>query len=721
MKSHKLACAVKIAVALWLAAATGFAADRGTVIVQDETWKPLVYEKDIVSGSVLDFSPLLDAPAGKHGFLTVSHGKFVFAGRPDTPVRFYGVNLVNTANYYDKAWCERLADRLARMGYNAVRLHHFDNLIVRKTEHSSVELDPARADQIDYLFFCLKQRGIYITTDLYTCRVLVKGEIPELPEQAVSGDTFKGLVLTLDSAWANWAAFSKNLLTHINPYTGLAWKDDPALVGISLVNEDTIFGLWYQKDLNDLYNNRRFGDWAQQRGIKHMTRDERQMLRQQFLVDTYGKAYAKMRNFVASLGVKAPITDQNKWNLIPLSLARAEYDYVDNHFYWDHPRFLGAAWRLPVRPMDGGRSVLSDAASAPGKCFPTRIFGKPMTITEFDYAYPNRFRAEGGAVAGAYASLQDWDALYRFAYAHSDTSVKEQRPSVFFDVAADPIKALSERIAILLFLRGDVRKASDAYPVVVSKHCCENLATLGEFPKDVWQLGLIGRTGTVPADAPPDRLPDGTVALAGLEKEDPKSKGWGRPFFPSSKEQGAIQAMIAAGAVDRRLVDLDQGLFTSSTGEISLDAKKQTFKVVTQRSETLIAPEGLTIAGKVMKIENRQSRGVFFAAACDQRKLTDSRRVLILHLTDSHCDGDKFNGPDMTVWEKNGSLPHLVRNGKARMTLQGDFAAHKLYAIDMTGKRVAELPLAKAAGGVTLELEVSSQGRTAVAYELVQE
>ena len=54
-----------------------------------------------------------------------------------------------------------------------------------------------------------------------------------------------------------------------------------------------------------------------------------------------------MRNFVASLGVKAPLTDQNKWNLIPLSLARAEYDYVDNHFYWDHPRFLGAAWRLP--------------------------------------------------------------------------------------------------------------------------------------------------------------------------------------------------------------------------------------------------------------------------------------------------------------------------------------------------------------------------------------
>ena len=89
--------------------------------------------------------------------------------------------------------------------------------------------------------------------------MLVKGEIPEFPQQAVGGDLFKGLVFVLDSALANWAAFSRNLLTHVNPYTGLAWKDDPALAGLSLVNEDTIFGLWYQKDLNDMYNNQRFG------------------------------------------------------------------------------------------------------------------------------------------------------------------------------------------------------------------------------------------------------------------------------------------------------------------------------------------------------------------------------------------------------------------------------------------------------------------------------
>ena len=36
--------------------------------------------------------------------------------------------------------------------------------------------------------------------------------------------------------------------------------------------------------------------------------------------------------------------------------------------------------------------------------------------------------------------------------------------------------------------------------------------------------------------------------------------------------------MLEAGVVNRRLVELDQGLFTSSTGEISLDAKRQRSK-----------------------------------------------------------------------------------------------------------------------------------------------
>lgn len=52
------------------------------------------------------------------------------------------------------------------------------------------------------------------------------------------------MVFVLDSAMENWKAFAKNWLTHVNPYTGLALKDDPALLSLSLINEDNISSCW---------------------------------------------------------------------------------------------------------------------------------------------------------------------------------------------------------------------------------------------------------------------------------------------------------------------------------------------------------------------------------------------------------------------------------------------------------------------------------------------
>ena len=59
-------------------------------------------------GSALDMSGLLDAPAGRHGFLTVRGDRFVF--EDGTEARFWGGNLFGEANFPDKANAERLAD-----------------------------------------------------------------------------------------------------------------------------------------------------------------------------------------------------------------------------------------------------------------------------------------------------------------------------------------------------------------------------------------------------------------------------------------------------------------------------------------------------------------------------------------------------------------------------------------------------------------------------------
>ena len=73
---------------------------------------------------VLDFSYLLDAPAGKHGFVRSSRGHLFF--EDGTRARFLGFNIAARSNTPDHADAERLAERFASMGVNVIRLHAAD-------------------------------------------------------------------------------------------------------------------------------------------------------------------------------------------------------------------------------------------------------------------------------------------------------------------------------------------------------------------------------------------------------------------------------------------------------------------------------------------------------------------------------------------------------------------------------------------------------------------
>ena len=66
---------------------------------------------------------LLDAPAGKHGFIRVENGRFV---NDAGPVRLHATNLTGPANFPTHEQADKLAARLARFGINCVRLHYFD-------------------------------------------------------------------------------------------------------------------------------------------------------------------------------------------------------------------------------------------------------------------------------------------------------------------------------------------------------------------------------------------------------------------------------------------------------------------------------------------------------------------------------------------------------------------------------------------------------------------
>jgi len=692
-------------------------------IVPNREWQPIAYYKDIVKGSVMDFSTRLDAPAGKYGKIIVRNGKLVFADRPDVPVRFYGQNLCGSAQYLDKAWAERLAERLAASGYNAVRIHHHDDALVLKKNGTSTELNPVKVDQLDYFIACCKKRGLYITTDLYVSRSLVKGEIPEFPDQTVSRTSFKGLAFVCPSVMTNWEKFSRNWLTHVNPYTGMALKDDPVLISLSLINEDTIEHEAYLEPWVTEYYMKKFSAWLAANG-KSGSADKLNPAWPLFLFETYNTGFAHMKQFVRDLGCAAIISDQNMQDMPILTLMRNNYDYVDNHFYWDHPRFPITPWKLPA--SFSNVSALSRYAEVPACYAPTRIYGKPMMITEFDFATPNHFRAEGGVLTGAYAGVQGWDALFHFAYAHGDNNViNPNAVAGFFDTSADPTKALSERIGIIEFLWDQVTPAPLAFAVPVSTLAGKDFTS--RYPSELNRLALVAQVGSVvPVNGQyaTGSLPENLRGIINIEPVAAPAVN-GVPQFQAVKhETDLIPEMTQRGILKSDLVDLKRGIYRSAHGQLELNHQDKTFKAVTPGCEAMILPEKLSAAGQFMQVVNQKNRAVFCIAAVDRRPLVSSRRMLILHITNTLPTKMKFGNAKMTLLESNGQAPFLVQDGKAQVTLTGAKSGvrYQLYAVTTGGERLYQVPVTLDADGhPQFALNIISGKEPAMAYELIQE
>ena len=191
--------------------------------------------------NITNISNRLDAPAGKNGFVRVENGQFVTdAGR----IRFWGTNTCFAANFLDHDASDRMADRMARFGINCVRLHHLDMRDIWGTGRitSQMTLDPGQMDKLDYFVSALKKRGIYVNMNLHVSRSL--DERDGFPPNVNRPSHDKGI----DNYYRPFIdankKYARDLLTHVNPYTGNAYKDEPAVAMIEINNENSIITMW---------------------------------------------------------------------------------------------------------------------------------------------------------------------------------------------------------------------------------------------------------------------------------------------------------------------------------------------------------------------------------------------------------------------------------------------------------------------------------------------
>ena len=189
----------------------------------------------------------LDRPAGHHGFVRAEGERFVTdAG----PIRFWGTNLCYEACFPTRQEAKRLAARLARLGINCVRLHHMDSRDIWGNSPNRLTIDPRQLERLDYFVAQLKRHGIYVNINLHVSRWFDKAEgFPNRQRRPLFDkglDNFEPRMIQLQEKYA------RDLLTHVNRYTGNAYTDEPAVAMVEINNENALLAAWRANQLDDL-------------------------------------------------------------------------------------------------------------------------------------------------------------------------------------------------------------------------------------------------------------------------------------------------------------------------------------------------------------------------------------------------------------------------------------------------------------------------------------
>ena len=181
-----------------------------------------------------------DAGAGE--ILSVRNGHFY---KGDELFRFMGTNICFSASFCNHEAAERLAETFARFGIRVVRLHHMDSHDIwgKNFEKTKTEIDPERLERLDYLIAQFEKRGIYVNINLHVSRGFDERDGFEnsksLHNQCKGIDNFEPRMIALQKKYA------RDLLTHVNPYTGRAYTDDPGVAMIEINNENSVVACWF--------------------------------------------------------------------------------------------------------------------------------------------------------------------------------------------------------------------------------------------------------------------------------------------------------------------------------------------------------------------------------------------------------------------------------------------------------------------------------------------
>lgn len=505
----------------------------------------------------LSFLNAAEKPAGKRGFLKAVEDKLVF--EDGTVARLWGTNLTAYVLFgTTRENVKQQARRLSELGFNLVRLHHHDspwvnpNVFGDQKSPDTQNLSSAMLDKLDWWIKSLKDEGIYIWLDLHVQRNLKPGDriddFEEIAKGKPSAD-LKGFSYVNRSIIEAMKRFNEAYVTHRNNYTGLRYKDDPAIVAMLITNENDVtnhFGNALLPDKKVPKHNALYMARAEAFAAKHgLPKDKTWRSWEHgpsklFLNDLEHRFNSDMIRHLRSLGVKVPVVTTSTWGSNPLSSlpALTAGDIIDAHSY-------GGIGELEKNPIHAPNLVHWIAAA--------QVAGKPLSVTEWNVErFPVADRHAIPLYIAASARLHGWDAVMQYAYAQVPLN-EPGRPSNWH-AFNDPALVATLPAAALLYRRGDVREASTIYAFAPGK---EHLFNQSISPRNAVALRTAAEKGKLVIALPQ------TGELPWLEKSgipagaevitDPKR---------SLINRDAAEAVSDTGELRR---NWEQGIYTINT------------------------------------------------------------------------------------------------------------------------------------------------------------
>jgi hypothetical protein len=415
-----------------------------------------------------------DRPAGRHGPVKAEGDRLVF--EDGTPARFWGANLAGPALFLTpRGVIPRQARRMAQLGFNLVRIvQHEANWVSpnifgsnnRDTRH----LDRAALDSIDYWIKCLKDEGIYVWLDMHYLREIKPADGVALGREEIARakNIIWGFNYINPEVQNLMKEFQRQYLGHVNRYTRLAYKDDPAVVGVLITNENDLtfhFGLQFLPDKHNPVHQKLFEqktkEFVEATGMpaNQVWRTWEPGPSKYLLSDVEHQFNHMMIGELRSDGVKAPIATTNLWSpyalfsLPPLT----DGDVIDVHCY-------GSAEALSANPRY--------AQTFPTTAAMAQVYGKPLTITEWNIPYPANDRFITPLYMASIASLQGWDAPMIYNYSQQGIDRKGNREGELridiWTTYLDPALTGMMPAAAIAFRRGHISPAKKTYCLKLS-------------------------------------------------------------------------------------------------------------------------------------------------------------------------------------------------------------------------------------------------------------